>query len=569
MGKQAREFTQRWGISMVDRIWTQHYPEGVSPEISHDKFKTVLDIFENACRRYADRPAFSNMGCSVTYGQLDKLSADFAAYLQNHTSLKKGDRIALQMPNLIQYPIALFGALRAGLVIVNTNPLYTAREMEHQFNDAGCKALVALANFGDLIEEVVPRTGIKHVIITQVADMQPPVKRLLMNLIIKHVKKMVPSFNIPGAVSFTRAMSKGAASTFDQDHRPEPDDIAVLQYTGGTTGVAKGAMLTHKNLASNMMQFDFILRALRPGQEIAITPLPLYHIFSFTVNCLGLMSLGANIVLITNPRDIPGFVKELAKWRFTTMTGLNTLFVALMNSPEFQKLDFSSLKLTIAGGMALQKNTADRWEAMTGNKIAEGFGMTETSPVVSVTPPHRIQIGTIGIPLPSTDIKLVDDNENEVPVGQSGELCVKGPQVMKGYWQREEATRETMTKDGQWLKTGDIALLQEDGFLRIVDRKKDMILVSGFNVYPNEVEEVAATHPDILECAAVGIPDEKSGEAVKLFVVKKNPDLTEQQVIEHCRTGLTGYKLPKIVEFRTDLPKTNVGKILRRELRGK
>ena len=569
MGKQARESTQRWGISMVDRIWTQHYPEGVSPEISHDKFKTVLDIFENACRRYADRPAFSNMGCSITYGQLDKLSADFAAYLQNHTSLKKGDRIALQMPNLIQYPIALFGALRAGLVIVNTNPLYTAREMEHQFNDAGCKALVALANFGDLIEEVVPRTGIKHVIITQVADMQPPMKRLLMNLIIKHVKKMVPSFNIPGAVSFTRAMSKGASSTFDQDHRPEPDDIAVLQYTGGTTGVAKGAMLTHKNLASNMMQFDFILRSLRPGQEIAITPLPLYHIFSFTVNCLGLMSLGANIVLITNPRDIPGFVKELAKWRFTAMTGLNTLFVALMNNPEFQKLDFSSLKLTIAGGMALQKDTADRWEAMTGNKIAEGFGMTETSPVVSVNPPHRIQIGTIGIPVPSTDIRIVDDNENDVPAGQSGELCVKGPQVMKGYWQREEATRETMTKDGEWLKTGDIALLQEDGFLRIVDRKKDMILVSGFNVYPNEVEDVAATHPDILECAAVGIPDEKSGEAVKLFVVKKNPDLTEQQVIEHCRTGLTGYKLPKIVEFRTDLPKTNVGKILRRELRGK
>ena len=554
---------------MVDRIWAGLYPEGVSQEISYDKYKTVLDIFENACRRYADRPAFSNMGCTITYGQLDKLSADFASYLQRHAGLEKGDRIALQMPNLIQYPIALFGALRAGLVVVNTNPMYTAREMEHQFNDAGCKALVALANFGDLIEEVVPKTGIKHVIITQVADMHPPLKRMLMNFIIKRVKKMVPEFRIPGAVSFTRAMTMGAAASFDPSHRPDADDIAVLQYTGGTTGVAKGAMLTHKNLVSNMLQMDFILRSLRPGQEIAITPLPLYHIFSFTVNCLGMMSHGANVVLITNPRDIPGFVKEMAKWRFTTMTGLNTLFVALMNNPEFQKLDFSSLKLTIAGGMALQKDTADRWESMTGNKIAEGFGMTETSPVVCVNPPYNIQIGTIGIPVPGTDIKIVDEEENELPIGQSGELCVKGPQVMKGYWQREEATQETMTKDGEWLKTGDVALLQEDGYLRIVDRKKDMILVSGFNVYPNEVEDVACTHPDVVECAAVGIQDSKSGEAVKLFVVKSNPALTEDDVIAHCREGLTGYKVPKIVEFRTDLPKTNVGKILRRELRGK
>lgn len=554
---------------MVERIWAEHYPEGIAQEISFEKYKSVLDIFEFACRRYADRPAFTNMGCTITYGQLDKLSADFAAYLQNHTSLKRGDRIALQMPNLIQYPVALFGAIRAGLIIVNTNPLYTAREMEHQFNDAGCKALVALANFGDLIEEVVPRTGIKHVIITQVADMQAPLKRALMNFVVKRVKKMVPSFSIPGAVSFNSALKKGAKTQYDQDNRPQLDDIAVLQYTGGTTGVAKGAMLTHRNLVANMSQMDFILRTLRPGQEIAITPLPLYHIFSFTVNCLGMMSHGANIVLITNPRDIPGFVKELGKYRFTTFTGLNTLFVALMNNAEFQKLDFSTLKLTIAGGMAMQKAVADRWEQMTGHKIAEGFGMTETSPVVCVNPPYKIQIGTIGIPVPGTDIKIVDDEENELPVGQSGELCVKGPQVMKGYWQREEATRDTMTKDGEWLKTGDVAVLQEDGFLRIVDRKKDMILVSGFNVYPNEVEDVASTHPGVLECAAVGIPDEKSGEAVKLFVVKRDPALTEAQVIAHCREGLTGYKVPKLVEFRTDLPKTNVGKILRRELRGK
>ncbi len=554
---------------MVDRIWAGLYPEGVAQEVSYDKYKSVLDIFEQACRRYADRPAFTNMGFTITYGQLDKLSADFAAYLQNHTNLQKGDRIALQMPNLIQYPIALFGTMRAGLIIVNTNPLYTARELEHQFNDAGCKALVVLANFGDLIEEVLPRTRIKHVIITQVADMQPPLKRVLLNFVVKHIKKLVPSFRIPGAVSFTQALSKGASTQYDQETRPQLDDVAVLQYTGGTTGVAKGAMLTHKNLVSNMSQMDFIMRSLRPGQEVAITPLPLYHIFSFTVNCLLMMSHGANIVLITNPRDIPSFVKELGKHRFTVCTGLNTLFVALMNNAEFRKLDFSTLKMTIAGGMAMQTAVAEEWEKVTGSKIAEGFGMTETSPVLSVNPPYAIQLGSIGIPVPGTDIKIVDEEENELPIGESGELCVKGPQIMKGYWQREEATKDTMTKDGEWLKTGDVAVLQEDGYLRIVDRKKDMILVSGFNVYPNEVEDVACTHPGVLEAAAVGVPDEKSGEAVKLFVVKKDPSLTEDQVLAHCREGLTGYKVPKMVEFRIELPKTNVGKILRRELRGK
>lgn len=553
---------------MVDKIWTDKYPEGVTQELQYGDYDSVLDVFENACTKYADRPAFYNMGVTITYGELDKLSADFAAYLQNHTTLVKGDRIAVQMPNLIQYPIVVFGAMRAGLVVVNTNPMYTTREMEHQFNDAGCKALVALANFGDSVADVLPKTGIKHVIITQVTDMQPTLKRVLMNFVIKHIKKMVPDFTIKGAVPFTAVMSKGAASTFKSGSEPKGEDIAVLQYTGGTTGVAKGAMLTHKNLVSNMLQMDFILRTLRPGQEIAITPLPLYHIFSFTVNCLGMMSHGALNVLITNPRDIPGFVKELTQHRFTVFTGLNTLFVALMNNPDFKSVDFSSLKITIAGGMALQKAAADQWESVTGNRIAEGFGMTETSPVVCVNPPHAIQVGTIGIPVPGTDIKIVDEDENELAIGESGELCVRGPQVMKGYWQREEATQETMTKDGEWLKTGDVALLQEDGYLRIVDRKKDMILVSGFNVYPNEVEDVACTHPSVVECAAVGVPDDKSGEAVKLFVVRSDDALTKEQVVAHCKENLTGYKVPKFVEFRTDLPKTNVGKILRRELRG-
>ncbi|MAR92861.1 MAG: long-chain fatty acid--CoA ligase [Pseudomonadales bacterium] len=553
---------------MVDKIWTDKYPEGVSDQLDFGTYESVLDVFENACRKFADRPAFHNMGVIISYGELDKLSADFAAYLQTFTSLQPGDRIAIQMPNLIQYPIAVFGAMRAGLVVVNTNPMYTTREMEHQFNDAGCKALVVLANFGDAVADVLPKTGIKHVIVTQVADMQPTLKRLLMNFVIKRVKKMVPDFTIKNAVPFVTAMTRGRAATYQQTAAPKPDDIAVLQYTGGTTGVAKGAMLTHRNLVANMLQMDFILRTLRPGQEVAITPLPLYHIFSFTVNCLGMMSHGALNVLITNPRDIPAFIKELGNHRFTCFSGLNTLFVALMNHPDFKSLDFSGLKLTIAGGMALQKSVAEQWESITGNRIAEGFGMTETSPVVCVNPPGAIQVGTIGIPVPGTDVKIVDEEEKELPLGESGELCVRGPQVMKGYWQREEATRETMTKDGEWLKTGDVALIQEDGYLRIVDRKKDMILVSGFNVYPNEVEDVASAHPDVVECAAVGVPDDKSGEAVKLFVVKAHERLTADDVLTHCRENLTGYKMPKHVEFRSELPKTNVGKILRRELRG-
>ncbi|MCG8668536.1 MAG: AMP-binding protein [Pseudomonadales bacterium] len=552
---------------MVDKIWVDKYPEGTAQEISYDKYSTVLDVFEDAIRRFADKPAYSNMGVTITYRDLDELSSHFAAYLQNYTNLKKGDRIAVQMPNLIQFPVVLFGAMRAGLVVVNTNPMYTAREMEHQFNDAGCKALVALANFGDLVQEVLPKTGIETVIITQVADMQKPLKRAVMNFAIKKIKKMVPDFSIPNAVPFTKVMKQGAKASFNSGDRPAHEDLAVLQYTGGTTGVAKGAMLTHRNLVSNMMQMDFVLEGLDEGKEICITPLPMYHIFSFTVNCLGIMARGAHNVLITNPRDIPAFVAEMKNWDFTVMSGLNTLFVALLNNEEFCKLNFSHLKLVVAGGMALQASTADKWEKVTGNKIAEGFGMTETSPVVCVNPPYDIKIGTIGIPVPGTDVKVIDDDENELPIGESGELCVKGPQVMKGYYQREEATTGTFTKDGEWLKTGDVAIIQEDGFLRIVDRIKDMILVSGFNVYPNEIEDVVCGHPDVVEAAAIGVPDDKSGEAVKVFVVSSKQGLTKEDVINHCRENLTGYKMPRHVEFRDELPKSNVGKILRRELR--
>ena len=552
---------------MADRIWVDKYPEGVSQEISYDEYSTIIDVFDDSCKRYATKPAYSNFGVTISYRQLNVLSANFAAYLENHTNLKKGDRIAVQLPNLIQFPIVVFGAMRAGLVVVNTNPMYTVREMEHQFNDSGAKALVVLANFGDLVEQVLPKTDIETVIVTEIADMHKPLKRKLMNFAIKKIKKMVPDFSIPGAISFTGALQKGKKSTFTSSHAPGADDLAVLQYTGGTTGVAKGAMLTHKNLVSNMLQMKSILTNFVPGEETMITPLPMYHIFSFTVGCLAMMEMGAHNVLITNPRDIPAFVKEMSNWQFTGFMGLNTLFVALLNSKDFRNLDFRHLKLTVAGGMALQHAAANEWEQVTGNKVCEGYGMTETSPVITVNLPENIQIGTIGIPLPATDVKLVDDEENEVPLGERGELCVKGPQVMKGYWQRPEATSETMTKDGEWLKTGDVAVFQEDGFLKIVDRIKDMILVSGFNVYPNEIEDVVCSHRDIVEAAVIGIPDEKSGEAVKVFIVASNKDLTKEAVIAHCKTGMTAYKVPRHVEFRDELPKSNVGKILRRELR--
>ena len=552
---------------MIEHFWKDKYPAGIAAQINPDEFPNILVVLKESCQRFADKPAFSNLGKTLTYGELYALSGAFAAYLQQHTDLKPGDRIAVQLPNLLQYPVAVFGAMRAGLIVVNTNPLYTARELEHQFNDSGAKALVCLANMAHLAEKVVPRTQVRHVIVTEVADLLAPLKRLVVNSVIKYVKKMVPAYHLPKAVRFNDALSKGKGATL-VEASPQAGDVAVLQYTGGTTGVAKGAMLTHRNLVANMLQCRSLMGAnLKEGCEILITPLPLYHIYAFTFHCMAMMLIGNHNVLISNPRDLPAMVKELSRWKFSGFVGLNTLFVALCNNEAFRKLDFSSLKITLSGGMALQMSVAERWKAVTGCSICEGYGMTETSPVATVNPTERNQVGTIGIPVPSTVCKIIDDSGNELALGEVGELCVKGPQVMKGYWQREEATAEILDSDG-WLKTGDIALIQPDGYMRIVDRKKDMILVSGFNVYPNELEDVLAGLPGVVQCAAIGVPDEKSGEVIKLFiVVKPGMTLTKEQVMEHMRANVTGYKVPRHIEFRDALPTTNVGKILRRELR--
>ena len=545
-------------------FWKDKYPQGIAREINAEVYPTIMHLFKDACRKYANKPAFSNMGRTLTFAELDKYSAAVATWFQQNTDLQPGDRVAVQMPNVLQYPVVVFGILRAGLVVVNTNPLYTAREMQHQFKDAGCKALVALANFGHMVEEVLPQTGIRYLIMSEVGDMMPPLKRLLVNNVVRYVKKMVPDYDLPTAIPFTRLIRANPHKL--KEHVGQPDDIACLQYTGGTTGVSKGAMLTHRTITSNMMQTHaFLSTALQPGREVMICPLPLYHIFAFGVSCIG-MVLGMHTVLITNPRDIPGFVKELGQWDFTAMMGLNTLFVALMNNPEFRKLNFNKLKLTIAGGMAMQTAVANDWEKLTGSKVCEGYGMTESSPVITINPPTAIQVGTIGVPVPNTEIRIVNDAGEDVPLGEAGELWARGPQVMKGYWQRPEATADTVTADG-WLKTGDVAVVQPDGYLRIVDRKKDMILVSGFNVYPNEIEEVAVQHAGVLECACVGVPDPKSGESVRLFVVKKDDALSEEELMIHMKNNLTGYKVPKTIVFRNDLPKSPVGKILRRELR--
>ncbi|WP_097461611.1 AMP-binding protein [Mangrovitalea sediminis] len=548
------------------QFFRDKYPPGVPAEIDASQYSTMVDVFEKSVKRFADRPAFSAVGVTLTYRDLDIQSRNFAAWLQNKTSLKPGDRIAIQMPNLTQYPVVVFGAMRAGLIVVNTNPLYTTREMEHQFNDSGAKALVVLANMADKVEEVLPQTGIEYVVVTEIADMHKPLKRKLMNAVVRYVKKMVPEYRLPKAVSLPQVLNVGAKQSF-KDVDVKPDDIAVLQYTGGTTGVAKGAMLTQANLVANLLQVKpLLLSRLEEAKETVIAPLPLYHIYSFTLNCSIMVETGNHSILIPNPRDIGGFVKELKKWKFTSFLGLNTLFVALCNNEEFQDLDFSGLKITASGGMALTSDTAKMWKTVTGCDIAEGYGMTETSPVISINPLTAIQLGTIGLPIPSTLCKTIDDEGNDLKIGEPGELCVKGPQVMKGYWQRPEETRKTFTEDG-WLKTGDVAVIQDDGYMRIVDRKKDMILVSGFNVYPNEIEDVVTSHPDILECAAVGIPDPKSGEAVKIFAVRSNDKLSEAELREFCRERLTAYKVPRNIEFRDELPKTNVGKILRRQLR--
>ncbi len=552
---------------MTDNFWKDKYPVGVASEIDPDEYQNIQAVLKQSCERFADKPAFSNLGKTLTYGELYKLSGDFAAYLQQNTDLQPGDRIAVQLPNLIQYPIVVFGAMRAGLIVVNTNPLYTAREMEHQFNDAGAKALVCLANMAHLAEEVLPKTGIKHVVITEVADMLPPLKRMLVNAVVKHVKKMVPAYSLPKAVKLNDALALGRGKAV-RDVSPSSDEVAVLQYTGGTTGVAKGAMLTHRNIVANMLQCKALMGSnLNDGSEVLIAPLPLYHIYAFTFHCMAMMLSGNHNILISNPRDLPAMIKDLSKYRFSGFVGLNTLFVALCNSEDFRKLDFSALKVTLSGGMALQLATAERWKQVTGCPICEGYGLTETSPVASVNPIEHIQIGTIGIPVPSTQFKVINDDGQDLAQGEIGELCIKGPQVMKGYWQRPEATAEVIDAEG-WFKSGDIGVVQEDGYIRIVDRKKDMILVSGFNVYPNELEDVLAGLPGVLQCAAIGVPDEKSGEAIKLFVVvKPGESLTKEQVMQHMHDNLTGYKRPKSVEFRDSLPTTNVGKILRRELR--
>ncbi|WP_219064121.1 long-chain-fatty-acid--CoA ligase FadD1 [Pseudomonas sp. UMAB-08] len=552
---------------MIENFWKDKYPSGIAADINPDEYPNIQAVLKQSCERFANKPAFSNLGKTLTYGELYELSGAFAAYLQQHTNLQPGDRIAVQLPNLLQYPIAVFGAIRAGLIVVNTNPLYTAREMEHQFNDSGAKALVCLANMAHLAEKVVPKTEVQYVIVTEVADMLSPLKRLLINSVIKYVKKMVPAYHLPKAIKFNDVLSKGHGQPV-KDASPVSSDVAVLQYTGGTTGVAKGAMLTHRNLIANMLQCKALMGSnLHEGCEILITPLPLYHIYAFTFHCMSMMLIGNHNILISNPRDLPAMVKELSKWKFSGFVGLNTLFVALCNNEAFRKLDFSGLKVTLSGGMALQLAAAERWEAVTGCAICEGYGMTETSPVATVNPIQKIQVGTIGIPVPSTLCRVIDDEGNELPLGGVGELCVKGPQVMKGYWHNQEATDEMLDAEG-WLKTGDIAIIQPDGYLRIVDRKKDMILISGFNVYPNELEDVLVMLPGVLQCAAIGIPDEKSGEAIKLFiVVKPGVTLTKDQVMEHMRANVTGYKVPKSVEFRDALPTTNVGKILRRELR--
>ena len=550
-----------------ERPWFKSYPQGVPQEVDLEQYRSIVSVFDEAISKYRDRPAFRNFGKTLTYGEIDKLSRQFAAYLLGELKLKKGDRVAIMMPNCLQYPIAIFGVLRAGLTVVNVNPMYTPRELKHQLVDSGASVLLVVDNFGKTAQEALAGTQVKQVITTALGDLVGFPKGAIVNFVLKYVKKMVPDYDIPGTVRFKDTLTLGQLHTL-----PEVDidsgDIAFLQYTGGTTGVAKGAMLTHRNLVANMQQAGvWVGTGLDYGTEVIITALPLYHIFALTANCLVFMKLGGLNHLITNPRDMPGFVKELKATRFTAITGVNTLFNGLLNTPGFDEVDFSNLKMTLGGGMAVQRAVAEKWKKVTGVTLVEAYGLTETSPAACINPMNLHDYnGAIGLPVPSTDACLKDDDGNIMPVGEVGELCIKGPQVMKGYWQRPEETANVMDADG-WLHTGDMAKMDENGFFYIVDRKKDMILVSGFNVYPNEVEDVIAGLEGVLEVAAIGVPDDKSGEAVKVFIVKKDPNLTAEQVKAYCRDNLTGYKQPRHIEFRTELPKTNVGKILRKELR--
>ena len=551
----------------MEKPWLKSYPQGVPAEIDLSEYSSIAHIFEDSCRRFPDRIAFTNMGTRVTYAELERKSRCFAAWLQSR-GLIEGDRIALMMPNILQYPIALFGALRAGLVVVNTNPLYTARELRHQLSDSGARAIVVVENFAHVLAEVRDECELDVVVTTQIGDALDFPRNLLVNFVLKYVKKAVPHWAVPGSISFNDVLAKGAK----QEFRPVKigfEDLAFLQYTGGTTGVAKGAMLSHRNLVANMLQAKAWLLPLGIGKdvEIIITALPLYHIFALTANCLVFMALGGVNVLITNPRDMPGFVAELKKTRFTMITGVNTLFNALLHTPGFNEVDFSALKGALGGGMAVQRAVAERWAKVTGTTLVEAYGLTETSPAACMNPINLSEYnGNIGLPISSTECGVMDDAGNLLPQGETGELVVRGPQVMKGYWQRPDETAKVLMPDG-WLRTGDIAVMNPDGYFKIVDRKKDMILVSGFNVFPNEVEDVIALHPKVLEVAAIGVPDEKSGEAVKIFVVARDPSLTAHELREFAATQLTGYKHPRHIEFRKELPKSNVGKILRRELR--
>ncbi len=550
-----------------ERPWLASYPSSVPAEIDTNAYSSIVELLETACDRFRHRPSFANMGRTLSYDEVDRLSRQFASYLLNELKLDKGDRVAIMLPNVLQYPVALFGVLRAGLTVVNTNPLYTARELRHQLHDSGASAIIVLDNFAATVQEVLRDTPVKHVITTGLGDLVGMPKGAIVNFVVRYVKKLVPPYSIPNAVRFASALKIGSRSILPKVEVGH-DDIAFLQYTGGTTGVAKGAMLTHRNMVANMLQASaWIATMLREGQEVIITAIPLYHIFALTANCLVFMKTGGLNYLITNPRDMKGFVKELGSVKFTAMTGVNTLFNGLLNTPGFDKLDFSGFKFTMGGGMAVQRAVADRWKKVTGVTLVEAYGLTETSPAACINPLDLPAYnGAIGLPVSSTEASVQDDDGNHLPVGGIGELCIRGPQVMKGYWHREEETAKVIGSDG-WLHTGDIAKMDERGYFYIVDRKKDMILVSGFNVYPNEIEDVVAQIPGVLEVAAVGVPDEKSGEAVKVVVVRKDPSLTADAIRNFCKENLTGYKLPKYIEFRDSLPKTNVGKILRRELR--
>ncbi len=551
---------------MNNFTWLKHYPASVDKQVNYAAYSSISELFDECVGKYSDSVAFECMGKTISFRELDKQSANFANYLTEVLKLKKGTRVAIQMPNILQYPIAMFGALRAGMIVVNTNPLYTPAEMKHQFNDSGAEVIVIVANFACNLEKILPEIKAKHIILTELGDLLGGLKGTIVNIVVKHVKKLVPAFSLPQAVSFKSVLAQGS------NYKYEPKklilaDPAFLQYTGGTTGVSKGAELTHGNIVANMQQISAWMKPkLKEREEIVVTALPLYHIFALTVNCLAMLKIGAHNLLITNPRDMPGFIKELSKKKFTVFTGVNTLFNGLLNQEAFRALDFSSLKIAVGGGMAVQKTTAEKWKAVTGVPLAEGYGLTETSPVATCNPIDGTErLGTIGIPLPNTDVIICDDEGNELPIGERGEIFIKGPQVMKGYWNRPDETALVMM--GEWFKSGDIGIMDNEGFVKIVDRKKEMILVSGFNVYPNEVEDAVASCPGVLEVGVIGMHDPKSNEKVVAYVVAKDKSLTAEKVIAHCKESLTNYKVPREVYFTDELPKSNVGKILRRVIK--